>query len=273
MQVVEAVRAAVVHAATTNTNTHHHHHSHPGPRGCKLLTAVHAAATTTTSAPPLHTHTHPQVRQHVAHKRTFLYLEQLILRAGADQQCVNIRDIHEGLDFFFSHRAHGLKLIDFLQVCVGGCEWGGGGEWGAGEREVVRSVLPCCVCACFRAAVYLACWVYVCASPLSSAVGVADSAPGRFVECVLLTLCCCCVPVPVQGAVPARFRADKQLVSHDIHESTYNYKYTFSVEIAPVCKVSLLQGGVDQRGRQVLGLLQCNAASTNTHSVPAFLLR
>lgn len=98
-----------------------------------------------------------QVRQHVAHKRTFLYLEQLILRAGADQQCVNIKDIHEGLDFFFSHRAHALKLIDFLQ-----------------------------------------------------------------------------------SAVPARFRADKQLVSHDIHTSTYNYKYTFSVEIAPVCKDDLI---------------------------------
>lgn len=56
------------------------------------------------------------MRQHVPHKRTFLYLEQLILRAGADAQCVNIKDIHEGLDFFFSNRAHGLKLIDFLQV-------------------------------------------------------------------------------------------------------------------------------------------------------------
>jgi len=42
----------------------------------------------------------------------------------------------------------------------------------------------------------------------------------------------------LQSAVPARFRADKQLVSHDIHTSTYNYKYTFSVEIVPVCKVS-----------------------------------
>jgi nonsense-mediated mRNA decay protein 3 len=37
--------------------------------------------------------------------------------------------------------------------------------------------------------------------------------------------------------VPARFRHDKQLVSHDTHTSQYNYKYTFSVEIAPVCKV------------------------------------
>eukprot|EP00879_Flechtneria_rotunda_P020112 GHRR01021152.1.p1 GENE.GHRR01021152.1~~GHRR01021152.1.p1 ORF type:complete len:446 (+),score=110.36 GHRR01021152.1:905-2242(+) len=98
-----------------------------------------------------------QVRQHVPHKRTFLYLEQLILRAGADAQCVNIKDIHEGLDFFFSNRAHALKLIDFLQ-----------------------------------------------------------------------------------GVVPARFRSDKQLVSHDIHTSTYNYKYTFSVEIAPICKDDLV---------------------------------
>jgi nonsense-mediated mRNA decay protein 3 len=57
-----------------------------------------------------------QVRQHVPHKRTFLYLEQLILRAGADAQCINIKDNHEGLDFFFANRAHGLKLIDFLQV-------------------------------------------------------------------------------------------------------------------------------------------------------------
>ena len=95
-----------------------------------------------------------QVRQHVAHKRTFLFLEQLILKHGADQQCVNIRDIHEGVDFFFSHRAHALKFVDFLQSCV-----------------------------------------------------------------------------------PARFRHDKQLVSHDTHTAVYNYKYTFSVEIAPVCKV------------------------------------
>jgi hypothetical protein len=84
------------------------------------------------------------VRQHVAHKRTFLYLEQLILRAGADGQCTNIKDIHEGLDFFFSHRAHALKLIDFLQVrCVWvwvyGCVGVGvGGVWGV-RHVVARS--------------------------------------------------------------------------------------------------------------------------------------
>jgi NMD protein affecting ribosome stability and mRNA decay len=75
-------------------------------------------------------------------------------------QCVNIKDIHEGVDFFFSHRAHGMRFIDFLQ-----------------------------------------------------------------------------------SVVPARFRSDKQLVSHDEHTSSYNYKYTFSVEIAPVCKVGVIEGG------------------------------
>ncbi len=44
---------------------------------------------------------------------------------------------------------------------------------------------------------------------------------------------------PPQAVVPIRFRTAKQLVSHNIHSSTYNYKYTFSVEIVPVCKVRL----------------------------------
>ena len=44
------------------------------------------------------------MRQHTEHKRTFFYLEQLILKHGADAHCVNIRDIHEGVDFFFSNR-------------------------------------------------------------------------------------------------------------------------------------------------------------------------
>ena len=42
----------------------------------------------------------------------------------------------------------------------------------------------------------------------------------------------------VQSVVPAKYRSDKQLVSHDEHSATYNYKYTFSVEIVPICRVS-----------------------------------
>ena len=41
----------------------------------------------------------------------------------------------------------------------------------------------------------------------------------------------------VQSVVPAKYRADKQLVSHNEHSATYNYKYTFSVEIVPICRV------------------------------------
>ena len=41
----------------------------------------------------------------------------------------------------------------------------------------------------------------------------------------------------LQGVVPLRYRTDKQLVSHNEQNATYNYKYTFSVEIVPICKV------------------------------------
>lgn len=57
-----------------------------------------------------------QVRQHVDHKRTFMFLEQLILKHGAHEQCINIKEIHQGIDFFFANRAHGQKFIDFLQA-------------------------------------------------------------------------------------------------------------------------------------------------------------
>lgn len=98
-----------------------------------------------------------QVRQHVSHKRTFFFLEQLILKHGADEACVNVKEMHEGVDFYFANRAHAVKFIDFLQTVA-----------------------------------------------------------------------------------PLRYRHDKQLVSHDEHTSSYNYKYTFSVEVAQLCKDDLV---------------------------------
>ena len=35
-------------------------------------------------------------------------------------------------------------------------------------------------------------------------------------------------------------RNDQQLVSHDIKSNNYNYKYTFSVEICPICWEDLI---------------------------------
>ena len=46
----------------------------------------------------------------------------------------------------------------------------------------------------------------------------------------------------LHGVVPLRYRTDKQLVSHNEQNATYNYKYTFSVEIVPICKVSSPKG-------------------------------
>ncbi|KAI1912559.1 ribosome-binding protein [Ophidiomyces ophidiicola] len=55
-----------------------------------------------------------QVRQKVPHKRTFLHLEQLILKHGAHKDTINIKEVKDGLDFFFSQRNHAEKLVDFL---------------------------------------------------------------------------------------------------------------------------------------------------------------
>ncbi|KAH7446691.1 hypothetical protein KP509_01G068600 [Ceratopteris richardii] len=98
-----------------------------------------------------------QVRQKVDHKRTFFYLEQVILKHSAASQAINIKQIHEGVDFFFASRSHALKFVDFLG-----------------------------------------------------------------------------------NVVPVRGRHDKQLVSHDPKSNHYNYKFTFSVEICPVCKDDLI---------------------------------
>lgn len=40
----------------------------------------------------------------------------------------------------------------------------------------------------------------------------------------------------IQKAIPCRYNTSQQLISHDIRSNTYNYKYTFSVEIVPICK-------------------------------------
>jgi len=40
----------------------------------------------------------------------------------------------------------------------------------------------------------------------------------------------------LQGVIPMRYQHSKKLISHDINSNTYNYKYTFSVEVVPICK-------------------------------------
>lgn len=59
-----------------------------------------------------------QVRQKVLHKRTFLFLEQLIMKHSAHRDTLNIREAKDGIDFFFSHRNQAEKFIDFLNSVV-----------------------------------------------------------------------------------------------------------------------------------------------------------
>lgn len=59
-----------------------------------------------------------QVRQRVSHKRTFLYLEQLILKHGAHRGCLNIKTFRDGMDFYFPDKGKAARFISFLDnVC------------------------------------------------------------------------------------------------------------------------------------------------------------
>lgn len=55
-----------------------------------------------------------QVRQRVPHKRTFYYLEQLILKHEAHADCIKIVTFRDGMDFYFKDRQQGIKFIAFL---------------------------------------------------------------------------------------------------------------------------------------------------------------
>ncbi|PHH92112.1 hypothetical protein CDD83_8875 [Cordyceps sp. RAO-2017] len=59
-----------------------------------------------------------QVRQKVLHKRTFLFLEQLIMKHAAHRDTLNIKEAKDGIDFFFSQRNQAEKFIDFLNSVV-----------------------------------------------------------------------------------------------------------------------------------------------------------
>ncbi|XP_013421301.1 60S ribosomal export protein NMD3 [Lingula anatina] len=94
-----------------------------------------------------------QVRQKTSHKKTFFYLEQLILKHNAHANTVSIVPVPDGIDFFYHKKEEARTMVNFLQAVV-----------------------------------------------------------------------------------PCRYQTSQQLISHDVHSNTYNYKTTFSVEIVPICK-------------------------------------
>lgn len=56
-----------------------------------------------------------QVRQRVEHKRTFLFLEQLLLKHNAHHECIRIVTFKDGMDFYFAEKNVALRFIDFLE--------------------------------------------------------------------------------------------------------------------------------------------------------------
>lgn len=98
-----------------------------------------------------------QIRQKVPHKRTFLYLEQLILKHNAHVDTVSIQETKDGLDFFYAQKNHAAKMVDFLQAVA-----------------------------------------------------------------------------------PIKVKKSEELVSMDIHSGSSSYKFSYSVEIAPICRDDLV---------------------------------
>ncbi|KAK2962681.1 putative 60S ribosomal export protein NMD3 [Blattamonas nauphoetae] len=59
-----------------------------------------------------------QLRQKVDHKRTFLYLEQLIIKHQAQKDCLNIKSFPDGIDFYFQNKHYASKFAQFIQDFV-----------------------------------------------------------------------------------------------------------------------------------------------------------
>ncbi|CAJ2512226.1 Uu.00g052410.m01.CDS01 [Anthostomella pinea] len=98
-----------------------------------------------------------QVRQKVLHKRTFLYLEQLILKHQAHRDTINIKEAKDGIDFFFAARNQAEKFVDFLN-----------------------------------------------------------------------------------SVVPVRIKKSQELISQDSHTAKKQFKFSFSIELIPICKDDLV---------------------------------
>lgn len=55
-----------------------------------------------------------QLRQRVNHKRTIYYLEQIILKHGMHSKAINVKEMPDGIDFFFANKSHAVIFNDFL---------------------------------------------------------------------------------------------------------------------------------------------------------------
>ena len=59
-----------------------------------------------------------QLRQKASHKRTFLFLEQLILKHNMTSNCLGIKELKDGLDFYFFNKSNANTFLSFIQSMV-----------------------------------------------------------------------------------------------------------------------------------------------------------
>lgn len=127
-----------------------------------------------------------QARQKVRHKKTFLHLEQLIIKHRQFTQTVGIKSVPDGIDFYFNTRGDAKHFSEFLAAVS-----------------------------------------------------------------------------------PVRVKTSERLISHDVHSNTFNFKYTFAVEIVPVCKDDLvcLPVGVARSHGCMGQLTMCTNVGASLHFI------
>lgn len=59
-----------------------------------------------------------QLRQHRKHKRTMFMLEQMLIKHNVTPDVMQIKQVQEGLDFYFKTASQGKKLIDFCKMSL-----------------------------------------------------------------------------------------------------------------------------------------------------------
>ena len=59
-----------------------------------------------------------QVRQKTTHRKTFYYLEQLILKYNQHSMCTSVKPESGGVDFFFAREQDARKFLEFVQQVV-----------------------------------------------------------------------------------------------------------------------------------------------------------
>jgi nonsense-mediated mRNA decay protein 3 len=71
----------------------------------------------------------------------------------------------------------------------------------------------------------------------------------------------------LQAVVPIKSKTSEQLISHDIHTNAFNFKYTYSVEIVPICRddVVCLPASVARYHGCINPIVICYSIGTNIH--------